>query len=307
MDDLDTKVRLEAFEFLQKHIHTESDILAQDFLAAGFSFEGRKVPLISPQGIFKPAILPEIPLTIRTAPIVEGKPRPYDDEIGEDGLIRYRYRGEDPMHKDNVGLRRAMQRRVPLIYLYGVAPGQYAIEWPVYVVADNPATLCFTVVVGDRKNLIRTRESWESELPSIERAYLTVLTQRRLHQQSFRLRVIHAYRESCAVCQLRHAELLDASHILPDGHPKGEPWVSNGLALCKLHHAAFDNNILGVRPDDLVVEIRKDILDESDGPMLMHGLQECHNKRLVVLPGSATLKPKREFLEERYEIFRKAG
>jgi len=91
---------------------------------------------------------------------------------------------------------------------------------------------------------------------------------------------------------------------LPDGHPKGEPWVCNGLALCKLHRAAFDNNILGVRPNDMVVEIRKDILDESDGPMLMHGLQECLNKPLVVLPASAALKPKREFLEERYEIFR---
>jgi hypothetical protein len=39
-------------------------------------------------------------------------------------------------------------------------------------------------------------------------------------------------------------ELLDAAHILPDGHPKGEPVVPNGLALCKLHHAAFDRQRL---------------------------------------------------------------
>jgi len=35
-------------------------------------------------------------------------------------------------------------------------------------------------------------------------------------------------------------ELLDAAHITPDTHPEGEPIVSNGLSLCKLHQAAFD-------------------------------------------------------------------
>jgi hypothetical protein len=69
------------------------------------------------------------------------------------------------------------------------------------------------------------------------RQYVTQVTQRRLHQEGFRLRVLKAYRDCCAVCQLQHQQLLDAAHILPDGHPKGEPVVPNGLALCKLHHA----------------------------------------------------------------------
>ncbi len=163
--------------------------------------------------------------------MVEGKLRPYDDEVGADGLFRYRYFGKDPMHRDNVGLRLAMERHIPLIYLYGLAPGQCDVRWPVYIVADVPQALCFAVAVGERLN---------------------------------------------------SSALLDAAHVLPDGHPKGEPWVSNGLSLCKLHHAAFDNDFLGVRPD-LVVEIRKDNLDEADGPMLMQRLQECHNKRLVVV------------------------
>jgi putative restriction endonuclease len=72
-----------------------------------------------------PAILPEVPLTIRTAPADEGRARPYADEMDSEGRLRYRYRGTDPRHPDNVGLRRAMQRRLPLIYLFGVIPGQY--------------------------------------------------------------------------------------------------------------------------------------------------------------------------------------
>ena len=79
--------------------------------------EGQRVPLVGPQGIFKPAGM-RLPLSITTAPIVPGK----EDEIGADDLIRYRYRGTDPSHRDNAGLREAMRRRVPLVYLYGVSP-----------------------------------------------------------------------------------------------------------------------------------------------------------------------------------------
>jgi HNH endonuclease len=66
------------------------------------------------------------------------------------------------------------------------------------------------------------------------------------------------------VSALRHAELPEAAHILPDGHPEGRPIVPNGLWLCALHHAAFDGNVLEVRPD-LKVEIRLDALEEEDG------------------------------------------
>jgi hypothetical protein len=46
---------------------------------------------------------------------------------------------------------------------------------------------------------------------------------------------------------------------------------------------------------------------KSDGPMLMHGLQECHHAHLAVVPTSNRLKPNKNFLEERYEMFRQAG
>jgi hypothetical protein len=100
--------------------------------------------------------------------------------------------------------------------------------------------------------------------------------------------------------------VLDAAHILPDGHPLGEPVVPNGLAMCKLHHAAFDRNILGVRPD-LVVEIREDVLLEIDGPMLRHGLQDLDQHPLLVVPQREGERPNRAFLEERYVGFREAG
>jgi putative restriction endonuclease len=101
------------------------------------------------------------------------------------------------------------------------------------------------------------------------------------------------------------AELLEAAHILPDGHPQGHPVVPNGVALCRLHHPAFDANILGIRPD-YEIEIRLDVLEEVDGPMLKHGLQEFHHERLWT-PRRPVLRPKPEFLEERYALFRRAS
>jgi len=74
--------------------------------------------------------------------------------------------------------------------------------------------------------------------------------------------VLRAYQQCCAICRLRHDELLEAAHILPDIHPFGEPVVPNGLALCKLHHAAFDANIIGVTPD-LEVTVRLDVATPS--------------------------------------------
>lgn len=225
------------------------------------------MPLLGPQGIFKPAILAEMPLSIMTKAVVEGEARPYDDALGADGFLRYRYRGMDPRHRDNVGLRLVMQRGVPLVYLFGVTPGRYLPVWPVFIVRDLPEELAFSVAVD--APYMPVLSDPRPALASLEarRAYVTVMAQRRVHQQSSRERVLEAYRTQCAICRLRHEELLEAAHILPDGHPRGEPIVPNGLALCKLHHAAFDRHILGITPE-LRVEVRLDILREADGPML---------------------------------------
>lgn len=303
-DDLDSRVRNAAFLFLveQKGLHPRD--LPRDLLARGFTFEGRRVPLVGPQGIFKPAVLPEMPLSITTAPVVEGKPRPYADEFGPGDLIYYRYRGTDPQHPDNRGLHLAMKRGVALVYLFGTVPGRYAPAWPAFIVGADPGRLTFTVRI-DAEDASLLLGAGVDEGTEARRAYVTAVTRRRLHQQAFRQRVLRAYHVTCAICRLRREELLEAAHILPDGHPRGAPVVPNGLALCNLHHAAFDRHIVGVRPD-LTVDLRKDVLREPDGPMLRHGLQGFHGSAILV-PHRSELRPNRDFLAERYELFKKAS
>ena len=300
--DVDSAVRLAAFRFMEEQVQLHGEILSWQLLSRGFLFQDRHVPLVAQQGIFKPAVLPEIPLTIRTAPLEAGRPRPYDDRISDGDYLLYRYRRSGPDHRENAALRLAMQRQTPLIYLFGVVIGQYVPVWPAYIVGDNTSEQWFRVAVDESRRSPPLVGPEVSVIAEARRRYVTVVAQKRLHQQAFRQRVLRAYQERCAICRLRRAELLDAAHILPDTHPDGEPTVPNGLALCTIHHTAFDRNVIGVQPD-LRVHVRQDVLDETDGPMLRHGLQEFHGQRLHV-PRPDPLKPNPRFLEERYEIFR---
>jgi putative restriction endonuclease len=303
----DEEVRTRAFQFLDEAKLRHGERLPYVELTAGFTLRGVRIPLMGPQGIFKPAVLERIPLSITTAPLKEGKRRPYEDELREDGLISYKYRGEDVSHPENDGLRLAMQHQTPLVYFYGLVPSWYLAEYPTFIVGDDPATLTFTVAVDDARMMKPpSSEQVHEEATAARREYVTRTVQQRMHQAGFRERVIAAYEASCAICNLRHEPLLEAAHILSDKHPRGEPWVSNGLALCKLHHAAYDVNILGIRPD-YVVEIRGDILTEKDGPMLTHGLQELDGRTLMKVPRSKSKQPNPEFLQIRYEGFRAAG
>ena len=296
----DDRLRAAAIAWLDERQREGRSTLRYDELAQ-FTFEGRRVPLMDRQrGIRKPAAL-DAALSFRTTFTPPGQLPPYHDEEGPDGYQRYKYRGDDPQHPENVALRRAMQDGRPLIWFVGIEPGVYEPVYPVWLVADEPDQLQFAVAVDEAQRFVPAGSFLSEE----QRRYVERLTRLRLHQPIFRARVLRAYAEQCAMCRLRHADLLDAAHILPDTHPHGQPVVPNGLSLCKIHHAAYDRNILGIRPD-LVVDVQPKILAEIDGPMLRHGLQEMAGVRLLV-PRTRDAQPDKTRLEERYEQFRAAG
>ena len=294
----DRQVRLAAFNWLAEQTKIHGDILPRALLQKGFEFSGKRVPLVAPQGIFTPKIL-NYPISITTAP-----GGPYEDAVMEGDFIAYKYRGENPDHRDNVGLREAMRLKLPLVYFYGIVPGRYVPAWPVFVIADNPGALEFTVAVEEPGVLDESRAGREGEVREEDlskKAYITRTTLFRLHQRSFREKVLTAYREQCALCRLRHKELLDAAHIIPDAEEHGVATVNNGISLCKLHHAAFDRFLIGITPD-FTVKVKLEILEEKDGPMLQHGLKDLDQIK-IILPGDEQDWPNRDFLNRRYEEF----
>jgi putative restriction endonuclease len=303
--ELDRSVRLEAFNWLNLQRKIHGDVLPRNVLEAGFTFQGTRVPILGPQGIFKPAVLPKIPLSITTIP-----GGPYDDDLRDGAsVIHYRYRGTDKDHHENVGVRLAKETQTPLIYCYRVMPGRYVVSYPVFVCGDDPANLTFDIQLDDEIGLSRYQsakpEAIAAQESTLHRRYITTSAKRRLHQVAFRERVLSAYETHCALCRLHHGALLDAAHIIPDSEPGGEPEVSNGLSLCKIHHAAFDLNYLGITPK-LKVEVRQELLEEVDGPMLQHGIKAMHGQRIHV-PRARQHKPSPNRLEARFEKFLLAG
>lgn len=302
---MEEQIRLAAFNWLKEQTMIHGDVLPRKLLAEGFEFNGQRITLIGPQGIWKPRAFEKVPLSVTT--VYNG---PYDDSITNEGFLKYRYRGTDPFHRDNVGLREAMKNQIPLIYFYGIVPGKYLAVWPVYIINDNPASLTFTIAADDvstiEQHLFPSHKIDISDNSEIAvRKYITSSVKQRLHQKAFRERVLLAYSQQCAFCRIRHIQLLDAAHIIPDGEELGDPVVNNGLSLCKIHHAAFDSNIIGVTPD-YIIEVREDILKEKDGPMLKHGIQELqHNK--IILPHDKEQWPDRERLYIKYMKFKQTG
>ena len=296
----DITIRRAVFDWLTEQRQEHGEALSRASLES-FSLDGKRIPLVGPQGIWKPAVC-ELPLSITT--VVRG---PYSDAFDErTGTLSYAYRGTDPGHKDNVGLRTACAERVPLVYFHSVEPGSYVAAYPAFVVGDDPVTLRFAVQVDDISaayDLAANRVADNGA--DARREYVTRAVRQRLHQELFRERVLRAYQERCALCSLRHQELLDAAHITPDSHPEGDPVVSNGVALCKLHHAAFDRLFFAVRPD-YVIEVKPSILAERDGPMLVVGLQQIHGK-LLLLPRRPSDRPDPARLEQRYTDFLRAS
>ena len=300
--DLDFELRLATFAHVDRLAKAAGGLVSAAQLNEGLMFRGERVPIWNQQkGIFRPRVLREFgaALTIQTS-----YDSPYDDRLepGDDRLV-YRYRGQDPNHPDNVALRKAMELRRPVLYLVAIEPGTDQPVHPCYVVDDAPAQLAFYLLADAQRDIVAaSREDPLATAPL--KAYATRIVKQRVHQQRFRYLVLSAYREQCAMCRLRHPPLLDAAHILADRDERGNPEVPNGLSLCKIHHSAYDVDILGVAPD-FTIHVRRDVLEEHDGPMLRHGLQELQGSRIIV-PHREAQHPNREYLEERFRRFRAA-
>ncbi|MGA1344996.1 MAG: HNH endonuclease [Ilumatobacteraceae bacterium] len=289
-------------EMLTREVFSRADL-------AGFMWEGRPVRLVGTQtGIWRVKGVSDAAISIMTAYVPDGERRPYEDSYGLDDLLRYKWRGTDAMLADNVWLRRAMELRLPLIWFIGVdyAPGTktqvFLPQFPVYLVDEEPEHHQFVVAVDGQQTLPR---SASAEVIDITRRYNTSIAKVRVHQPVFRQAVLIAYERRCAVCRLPFQELLDAAHIKSDAEG-GAATVTNGLSLCKIHHGAYDRDIIGISPD-YRIHVRESVLQTFDGPTLQHSIKEMHGERLRQLPSATRQRPDRDLLAERFERFSRAS
>ncbi len=312
-DERDYALRAAALNQARELQRRYQDLIPLAALRAGFTHSGQRVSFGSFfDGIFRPQQMASpAALAIVTAAPKGSRPAPYEDEFDEEsGRFSYRFREAQTTSvsalraadRDNRALIAAHEQLEPLIYFRGIAPGQYAVVAPVFIVA-----------VDEVERLVH----FEAALPLQDttpaglvsdpdtRAYATREAVYRLHQHRFRAAVLRAYSTRCAVCKLKETSLLQAAHIIEDRDPSGYATVVNGISLCAIHHLAYDRNLLGIDPEG-VVHIATRLLHEIDGPMLKSGLQAFH--------GAAMLEPKRQLdrpdpdrLGVRFEQFERAA
>lgn len=301
VQERDRRIRALAITHVNALALRSGGVLAWSDIERGFHTPFGHVHLASrARGIFAPAgDLLVGALSVKTNVPRRGRRRWYDDSFDAGARqFDYRYQGNDPGSRDNRLVRACFERQLPLIYFIGIAPAVYVPE--VCLVDDDvPEALTFRLAPIDPANIGTNPVLSGAATIRTERAYAFRLARTRLHQARFREAVMQAYGTRCAVCHLGHSRLLDAAHIIPDGEPDGDPVIPNGLSLCKLHHAAFDQDLIAIRPDDYRVLVAPSVRDEQDGPMLEHGLKGMHGRRLE-LPRRPADRPDPSRLERRY-------
>jgi len=288
---VESALRLQVIDWVRERAEANGGFVHRHELLS-FRVGDRDLPIIDfSRGIRNPRDFAS------TLSIVSSVSGPYEDTESDDGLLHYAYRDGDPWTGDNRKLRNAMETGQPLILFRKEQPNYYTPVLPVFVVDDEPENRQFLIALDESFRFMGDVR----DLAQPQREYARRLAKQRLHQPAFRTRVLLAYETRCAICELKHGALLDAAHIVPDSEEHGLPTTSNGLALCKIHHAAYDQNMLGVSPDYRVA-INREVLEEIDGPMLRHGIQEMHGRE-IVLPARRGDRPDREGLAWRWERF----
>lgn len=297
--DPDFALRVAAIGQARRLADVYSDLVPVQVLREGFGFGGERISFGSFQKGIHRARQQAGPAALTLTTSFKD---PYDDAWSTTGAFAYAFRAGPVDQPDNRALVAAHDLGVPVVYFRGIGPGQYMVAAPMYVV---------TIDLGARRAVLEAGLPIEDMSPeglvSAEhvRAYATRDVRVRLHQQKFRVAVLSAYRYRCAICTLREASLVQAAHIVPDSDPAGVAAVVNGIALCAIHHLAYDRNVLGIDPRG-VVHISERVLRETDGPMLTTGIQGFHGSCIHV-PARKEQRPDPQRLAQRFEVFERSA
>ena len=123
-----------------------------------------------------------------------------------------------------------------------------------------------------------------------------VSVRKRLRDSNFRERVLAVYGFRCAVCGVQ-LKLIDAAHIIPVRHESSTDETSNGLALCALHHRAYDQTLITIDEDYSVLLSEKRVaylkgIEQSEG--LDNFYQNL--RPVILLPPAVTDRPHAEYI-----------
>ena len=196
--------------------------------------------------------------------------RHYSDDLSDDGVIyHYPTTSRTPARDaaEVQATKNAMIHRMPI---FVVLPGTKSksrrslnLGW-VCDFDDNNRQ--FLILFGDEHPPSYSKAETNSEPFHLEeeprRKLSNVMV--RIGQQRFRFHVMSQYGHKCAVCDIRHPQLLKAAHIRGKAERGTDDW-RNGIPLCATHHDAFDNYLFGIDPKTQAVQCKPGVNVEDVG------------------------------------------
>ncbi len=298
----DLDMRLTAAGTLARLSQIYQDAVPWSEIVKGFPFLGDRIMFASQAlGIFKPRQMDRV-LSIKTVVPREGRGAQYSDQVAEgskNGLWVYDMRERSPAHSQNQWLKTAWMEGLPLIYLRGLAPAVYLPSFPVYVTdwdADaGQVRVAFGLECTSQQDLVEPALMGR-ELPR----YTYGRMQNRVSVARFRIDVLEAYQDTCALSGLAQSQLVDAVPITQGGSGARLD-VTEGLCMSRLHHAAFDANLLGIDPDGRV-HLSEQLDTYAKGDPFARNLMSVAGRRISV-PRTPEFQPNRDLLAARFEQF----
>jgi putative restriction endonuclease len=129
-----------------------------------------------------------------------------------------------------------------------------------------------------------------NSLPVTRQTVMRTINQK-VRAAGFRDRVLTAYGHMCAFCGVQ-LELVDAAHIIPVAIQNSTDSTDNGIALCSLHHRAYDAALITFDPKFrvMVSDKRKQYLNNiaRDGGLVDF---EKFLRTTLIVPPTVTDRP----------------
>ena len=304
---MDAKIIRAAFNKVKELEVLFGDTIPAAEIRKGFEVDGKNILLENQvKGIFKPRQMERGVLSIKTTMPRDGISNIYNDQLKDDGYYHYSLQTGDPRTGSNKCLWQSKELGQPFIYFHAVAPAVYKALWPCFIKDIFPEQGYSVVSVGKYMPSKKNESGFDYALvDEVESRYLVRESNVRLHQASFRHNVLTAYQNKCAITGLPIPKLIEAAHIIPDREVGAKQTVSNGIALSRLHHKAYDSNLLGIDPD-FKIHIGKG-LDGVEAQHVIYKYFGEYEGAKIKVPTNVLLKPNRDYLSRRYDIFKEAN
>lgn len=137
-----------------------------------------------------------------------------------------------------------------------------------------------------------------------ERKLVIAAIRKKYREADFRARVLGAYKHKCAVCGLQ-LKLVDAAHIIPVASEFSTDETINGIALCKLHHFAYDRNLISFDVD-YSIQVSSTEQSRLTAENLAGGIRAFKQglKPAIILPSDRRDYPPAAYIEKSREVRR---